>query len=70
MKKAELEKLIDEADVSRDDENKSRMVVNLTESLNKVISVEAKTVKEAKDLALELIVNEPENIRGFSLEDV
>jgi len=70
MKVKDLKKAIKEADANRDKEDKSRIIIDLTESLNKVISVVAKDVDEAKDLAFDLISNEPDNIRGFSLEDV
>lgn len=68
MKPSELKTIIDEADVTKDEADKSRMIVDLTTQLNKVVSVVAKDVKEAKELALELITNEPQTIRGFSLE--
>lgn len=70
MKVSELSKIVEKAKVTKDEENDSRLVVDLVKPFNKLVSVEATSEKEAREKVLDIIVNESENIRGFSLEEV
>lgn len=70
MKVSELSKIVEKAKVTKDEENDSRLVVDLIKPFNKLVSVEATSEKEAREKVLDIIVNESENIRGFSLEEV
>lgn len=73
MKKADLKKIVDKAKVTvRDDydDRDDSFVVDLTKDFNRTIEITAKDESEARKLALELIIDEPDSIRGFSLEDV
>lgn len=70
MKVTELKEIIEKVKPVKDSDDESRYVLDLSEQLNKTVSVIADTPKEAKAIALELIKNESDGIRGFSLEDV
>jgi len=73
MKEAELKKIIDKAEVTvREDydDRPDSFVVDLTKDFNRTIEIDAKDEKEARKIALKSIIDEPEFIRGFSLEDV
>lgn len=73
MKTTELEKIISKAKVTIRDDYEDRpdsYVIDLIKDFNRTIEVEAKSEKEARKIALKSIIDEPEFIRGFSLEDV
>lgn len=69
MKKSQLQKLVSESTVTKDEVNEGRFTVDLETSLSKIVSVEASSKSEAQKIALQLILDEPSNIRGFEIED-
>lgn len=71
MKEADLKKIIDKAEVTvREDydDRPDSFVVDLTKDFNRTIEIDAKDEKEARSLVLEMILAEPDSIRGFSLK--
>lgn len=68
---AELEKLVAKADVQAIEDRKGfvNVTVVINEELTKQLAVEAKDAKDARAQAVEIIVGEPDGIRGFPLKD-
>lgn len=69
---AEVEKILSKAEIT-DIENRkgfSSVTADFGNDLVKDIAVKSTEAKEARSLALEVILSEPEGIRGFKIKDL
>jgi hypothetical protein len=69
MKKSELEKLFANAEVEKVEDRKKETQRVYVEKLNREFYVESSDQTFARDKALEIVLAESDNIRGFEISE-
>lgn len=69
MKKKELQKLFDKAEVTKVDDREVQTYRVHVEKLNREFYIETDKKRKAAGMALDLVLNESDAIRGFEITE-